>query len=184
MTTCNVNPIGTICNNDNGAWIEILPEYRPALQALDGFSHINVIWWFSECDNEAARAILEAEQPYKNAPGIMGIFATRSPARPNPLALTAAEVLQLDLKNGIIRIDYTDANDGTPVLDIKPYTPSMDRWSLRRCRNGAGTGQRAGKNLRTLRGRMNLIFSRNIPFLTGDRKTDSMKTAKIKTQPR
>lgn len=48
MTTCNVNPIGTICNNDNGAWIEILPEYRPALQALDGFSHINVIWWFSE----------------------------------------------------------------------------------------------------------------------------------------
>ena len=111
MTTCNVNPIGTICNNDNGAWIEILPEYRPALQALDGFSHINVIWWFSECDNEAA----------------MGIFATRSPARPNPLALTAAEVLQLDLKNGIIRIDYTDANDGTPVLDIKPYTPSMDR---------------------------------------------------------
>ena len=88
MTTCNVNPIGTICNNDNGAWIEILPEYRPALQALDGFSHINVIWWFSECDNEAARAILEAEQPYKNAPGIMGIFATRSPARPNPLALT------------------------------------------------------------------------------------------------
>lgn len=127
MTTCNVNPIGTICNNDNGAWIEILPEYRPALQALDGFSHINVIWWFSECDNEAARAILEAEQPYKNAPGIMGIFATRSPARPNPLALTAAEVLQLDLKNGIIRIDYTDANVGTPVLDIKPYTPSMDR---------------------------------------------------------
>lgn len=82
MTTCNVNPIGTICNNDNGAWIEILPEYRPALQALDGFSHINVIWWFSECDNEAARAILEAEQPYKNAPGIMGIFATRSPAPP------------------------------------------------------------------------------------------------------
>ena len=70
---------------------------------------------------------MEAEQPYKNAPGIMGIFATRSPARPNPLALTAAEVLQLDLKKGIIRIDYTDANDGTPVLDIKPYTPSMDR---------------------------------------------------------
>ena len=56
-----------------------------------------------------------------------GDICNQIPARPNPLALTAAEVLQLDLKNGIIRIDYTDANDGTPVLDIKPYTPSMDR---------------------------------------------------------
>ena len=57
----------------------------------------------------------------------MGIFATRSPARPNPIALTAVEVIQIDYENGIIRIAYTDANDGTPVLDLKPYTPSIDR---------------------------------------------------------
>lgn len=57
----------------------------------------------------------------------MGVFATRSPLRPNPLALTAVSVLDLDNQTGIIKIAYIDANDGTPVLDIKPYTPSLDR---------------------------------------------------------
>lgn len=127
MTGFNVNPIGKICNNDSGMRIELSPEYRTALQALDGFSHINVIWWFSGCDNETTRSVLTVEQPYKKAPETMGIFATRSPARPNPIALTAVEVLHIDYENGIIIISYIDANDGTPVLDLKPYTPSIDR---------------------------------------------------------
>ena len=57
----------------------------------------------------------------------MGIFATRSPIRPNPIALTTAPVTYIDYENGVIHIAYMDANDNTPVLDIKPYTPSMDR---------------------------------------------------------
>ncbi len=127
MQNLQVSPIGKINVNENGMYIELDPKYIPALQALDGFSHINVIWWFSDCDNKEMRNILEAPQPYKKAPSIMGIFATRSPVRPNPIALTAVQIINVDYTKGVIQIAYIDANDGTPVLDIKPYTPSLDR---------------------------------------------------------
>ncbi|WP_411682324.1 tRNA (N6-threonylcarbamoyladenosine(37)-N6)-methyltransferase TrmO [Clostridium thailandense] len=127
MQNFQVNSIGKINVNKEGVFIELEPKYIAALQALDGFSHINVIWWFSDFDNEETRNILEASKPYKNAPAVMGIFATRSPVRPNPIALTAVEVIHIDYEKGIIQIAYIDANDGTPILDIKPYTPSLDR---------------------------------------------------------
>ena len=127
MTTFEVHPIGTITQEEQGTMIKLNPEYIPGLRALEGFSHIQAVWWFSDCDIPEARAILENPQPYKNAPEIMGTFATRSPARPKPLALTTVEVLHIDHDNGTIQIPYIDANDGTPLLDIKPYTPSMDR---------------------------------------------------------
>lgn len=127
MTSFKLHPIGTIHNNGEEMFITLDPEYIPALQALDGFSHIEVLWWFSDFDTDEARAVLEAEQPYKKCPPVMGIFATRSPVRPNPIALTTAPVTYIDHENGVIHIAYIDANDNTPVLDIKPYTPSMDR---------------------------------------------------------
>lgn len=127
MTTYNVNSIGTICNNEKNVFIKLDPEFIPAVKALEGFSHINVLWWFSDFDDDQYRNILEAEQPYKNAPEKMGIFATRSPVRPNPIGLTAVEIINIDVPGGIIHIAYIDANDNTPVLDIKPYTPSLDR---------------------------------------------------------
>lgn len=88
---------------------------------------MNVYWWFSENDNEEARNVLETPAPYKNSPEVMGTFATRSPFRPNPLAVSIVRILSIDLEEGIIKIDYTDAFDKSPVLDIKPYTPSIDR---------------------------------------------------------
>ena len=57
----------------------------------------------------------------------MGTFAIRSPMRPNPIALTAVQVLNIDFNAGIIQINYIDAENDSPVLDIKPYTPSLDR---------------------------------------------------------
>lgn len=127
MTLLQVNPIGTITNNESGVFITLEEAYIPALQALDGFSHINVFWWFSEFDDAQMRSVVEAPQPYKKAPEVMGIFATRSPIRPNPIALTAAQIIHIDYKKGIIQLGYIDAHDGTPVIDIKPYTPSYDR---------------------------------------------------------
>lgn len=127
MTTYKVNSIGIICNNETGTFIKLEAKYISALKALDGFSHINIIWWFSEYDNKEFRSVLETAQPYKNAPEKMGIFATRSPIRPNPIALTAVEIIHINYHSGIIQIAYIDANDNTPILDIKPYTPSFDR---------------------------------------------------------
>ncbi|MCB6203506.1 SAM-dependent methyltransferase [Extibacter muris] len=127
MAVFEVHPVGKIRSNGEGAFIELQKEYVQALTALEGFSHVNVIWWFSDFDNDKARAIITAEQPYKQAPDEMGVFATRSPIRPNPIALTTSEVIGIDYENGIVQIAYTDANDASPVLDIKPYTPSLDR---------------------------------------------------------
>lgn len=127
MQNFNVKPIGRISINEDGMFIKLEEKYIPALQALNGFSHLNVIWWFSGFDNEEARSLLETPQPYKKAPEVMGIFATRSPVRPNPLALTTVQVINIDYKKGIIQIAYIDADDGSPILDIKPYTPSLDR---------------------------------------------------------
>ncbi len=125
--TYQLNPIGTVQHSENGTFIKLEPEYIPGLRALEGFRHINVLWWFSGCDNDADRHALQTRQPYRGAPAVMGVFATRSPARPNPIALTASEVLGIDHAAGIIRAAFIDADDGTPVLDIKPYTPSFDR---------------------------------------------------------
>lgn len=127
MQNFKVKPIGKISVNEDGMFIKLEQEYIPALQSMNGFSHLNVIWWFSDFDKEETRNILETPQPYKKAPEVMGVFATRSPVRPNPLALTAVQVINIDYESGIIQIAYIDANDNSPVLDIKPYTPSLDR---------------------------------------------------------
>lgn len=73
------------------------------------------------------RSKLTEKSPYKDSPDILGTFATRSPERPNPIALTCAFITYLDFEKGIIGLAFIDAEDGTPVIDIKPYTPSLDR---------------------------------------------------------
>lgn len=127
MEEYKVYPIGKVHHNERGTVIELEEPFISGLKALDGFSHINVIWWFSDFDSEEYRSVLQTEQPYKGAPEMMGIFATRSPVRPNPIALTTAEIINIDFEKGIICISFIDANEGSPVLDIKPYTPSLDR---------------------------------------------------------
>jgi tRNA-Thr(GGU) m(6)t(6)A37 methyltransferase TsaA len=122
-----VKPIGKIRVDGQEIRIVLNKEYIPALTNLDGFSYLNVLWWFDKCDNSVSRSKLIEKTPYKNAPEILGTFATRSPERPNPIALTCSYVTYIDSQNGIIGLAYIDAADGTPVLDIKPYTPSLDR---------------------------------------------------------
>ena len=127
MKDFHISPIGRIEMREGETFVVLEPEFFSGLKALDGFSHLNVIWWFSEFDSDEMRSILVASKPYRLAPAEVGIFATRSPIRPNPIALTTVQVLDIDHQNGVVKIDYIDANDGSPVLDIKPYTPSLDR---------------------------------------------------------
>jgi len=119
--------IGTIHCSETGFALEILPPYRGALQGLKGYSHINVFWWCHYFDAPEQRKIMGCEKPYVKGPDRVGIFATRSPIRPNPLALTAVAVIGIDEQQGLIRLAYIDAEDGTPVVDIKPYLPCSDR---------------------------------------------------------
>jgi tRNA-Thr(GGU) m(6)t(6)A37 methyltransferase TsaA len=122
-----IKPVGMVKNENYQFSLEIFPEYQSALKELEGFSHIQAMFWFHFADTEEYRSILTSEKPYKNAPDEIGIFATRSPMRPNPIALSVIEIISVDIESGSIQIGYTDADDQTPIIDIKPYHPATDR---------------------------------------------------------
>jgi len=122
-----LNPIGYVNSYNGNYQITIDEKYRPALKGLEGFSHLQIIFWFSGCDNDEDRNILINEKPYKKGPEELGTFATRSPERPNPIGISVSEVSKIDYEKGVISLTYIDAFTGTPILDIKPYTPSVDK---------------------------------------------------------
>lgn len=119
--------IGTTHVGEKGFYLEIASKYRAALTGLEDFGYVNVLWWFSGSDNSESRARLEECRPYVRGPEVLGTFATRAPDRPNPIALSCARVVFLDREQGVLGLDYLDAEDGSPVLDLKPYIPSLDR---------------------------------------------------------
>lgn len=127
MAEIKLNPIGKVECEGEEIKLVLDKAYAPALAGLEGFSHIQVLWWFSESDNSEARNILTEKSPYKRAPEVLGTFATRSPMRPNPIALDTVQITYIDRENMVIGLTYLDAYDGSPVLDIKPYTPCIDR---------------------------------------------------------
>ncbi len=127
MAEFQVQSIGKINGGEEGMFVEVDKKYVPALKALNGFSHVTILWWFDECDNATSREVIEVQSPYKASPTVMGTFATRSPERPNPIAVSTSEVIYIDYQAGRIQLAYIDANNGSPVIDIKPYTPSLDR---------------------------------------------------------
>ncbi|SEP37650.1 TrmO family methyltransferase domain-containing protein [Propionispora vibrioides] len=127
MEQFKLSSIGTIQIDDDGMKVVLDREYIPAITNLADFKYINVLWWFDKYDSAASRTKLIEKKPYKNAPEVLGTFATRSPERPNPIGVTCSYVTYVDYQNGIIGLAYMDADHGTPVLDIKPYMPSLDR---------------------------------------------------------
>jgi len=119
-------PIGTIHALDGNFSLEIFEPYRPGLKKLANFSHAMIFWWADQHDNPHDRAITTTQLPY--APGVeAGVFACRAPYRPNPIALTTMLMLDVDVENGIVLMPWIDAEDGTPLLDLKPYIPISDR---------------------------------------------------------
>jgi tRNA-Thr(GGU) m(6)t(6)A37 methyltransferase TsaA len=122
-----ISPIGQIQAGANGFALKIVPQYRAALQGLEEFHHIIVLWWSHYLDNPEQRSVLVAEKPYKNGPARLGIFATRSPLRPNPICISVTQIISVDKENGEIIIPWIDAENETPILDIKPYYPSSER---------------------------------------------------------
>jgi tRNA-Thr(GGU) m(6)t(6)A37 methyltransferase TsaA len=112
---------------ENGFHLEINGKYLRGLKGLDGFSHLDVFWWCHKLDDGAFRKTMECDTPYKKGPSKIGVFATRSPLRPNPIALSVVPILKIDYTTGLIHIPYIDAEDGTPIIDLKPYHPSIER---------------------------------------------------------
>lgn len=127
MAEFKLHPIGRIEKKEDDIRLVLDQAYAPGLMGLEGFRHLQVLWWFSRCDNAQDRSTLTEAKPYKRGPDALGTFATRSPARPNPIALDTVQVTYIHRENAVIGLGWIDAFDGSPVLDIKPYTPSLDR---------------------------------------------------------
>ena len=96
------------------------PEFQPGLLGIDGFSHLILLYWL-----DRPRPVdLVFTPPFDPEP--RGIFATRGPARPNPIGLSVVAFDGRDAADGALLVRFLDCVDGTPLLDVKPYLPSTD----------------------------------------------------------
>jgi tRNA (adenine37-N6)-methyltransferase len=117
-------PKGLGVKHEAEGTLDILPQFEPGLKDIEGFSHLFVIWAFDRsegCD-------LIVTPPSDNR--AHGVFATRSPRRPNPIGLTVVELLGRE--GPALRVRGIDMLEGTPILDIKPYLSSLPPERLRR----------------------------------------------------
>ena len=127
-----LRPIGVVRNGISSGrreirWQEIEseivinPEWADALDGIEGFSHLWVLFYLSE--SPLPESLRTHPQGCDDTP-LVGRFATRSPVRPNPIGLTPVELLAVE--GNCLRVRGLDAFDGTPVLDLKPYLPRGD----------------------------------------------------------
>lgn len=117
-------PRGLGARHDAEGTFEIFPEFAPGLADIEGFSHLYVLWIFDRAESFE----LVGKNPTDGLEH--GVFATRSPKRPNPLALTVVELLGRD--GGTLRVRGVDMLDGSPIVDLKPYLSNVAPEKLRR----------------------------------------------------
>jgi len=117
-------PKGFGAKHDAEGILEILPQFAAGLTDIEGFSHLFVLWVFDRSEGFE----LVGTPPIDDRPH--GVFATRSPRRPNPIGLTVVELLRRE--GSSLHVRGLDMLDGTPILDLKPYLSSIPAEKLRR----------------------------------------------------
>jgi tRNA-Thr(GGU) m(6)t(6)A37 methyltransferase TsaA len=125
-----LEPIGVVRNEikemGRHKWEEIVsllifrPDLEEALDGLEKFSHIIVVFWM-HLSPVGERIALKTHPQMRQDLPLVGVLATRSPIRPNPLGVTVVKLLER--KENLLKVVGLDALDGTPVVDIKPYLP-------------------------------------------------------------
>lgn len=151
-----VEPIGIVQNSvkelRRGGWeslestIVVEDRWAGALDGLERFSHIFVIYWMHRVSGDLRATITHVHPRGDPQIPLQGVFATRSPVRPNPLGLRVVGLLER--KGNVLRVRGLDAIDGTPVLDLKPYLFYYDAvpestvadWAQTAAEAGSGVG--------------------------------------------
>ena len=124
IKTICLNPVGVVKKQGQRAWLEVLPEYAPGLTGLKEFSHLWVFYWFHGNDNPEDRRTLQVHPRRDPANPLTGVFACRAPVRPNLIGFTACRIIKVE--GNVVEVADLDAQDGSPILDLKPYIPSGD----------------------------------------------------------
>ena len=119
-----IRPVGEVVKSEDKTVLKILPDYQDALLGLDGFSHVIVLYWFDRNDNPKKRSILKVHPRRDKRNPLRGVFATRSPMRPNLIGLSVCRIQAID--QGSIVVDEIDAFDGSPIIDLKPFIGDYD----------------------------------------------------------
>jgi tRNA-Thr(GGU) m(6)t(6)A37 methyltransferase TsaA len=127
MPTFTLKTIGRVIKENNRTFLFMQPEYLLGLDGLADFSHIWVIYWFHKNDTPEKRRILKLHPRGNPDNPLTGVFATRSPVRPNLLGLSVCQIVSV--KENRIEVEGLDAWEDTPILDIKPYLPELDSVS-------------------------------------------------------
>ena len=122
-----VYPIGQVDKQDGRTRIILDKKYQAGLSGLSDFSHVLVFYWFDRNDTPPKRSVLQVHPHGKKQTPLKGVFATRAPVRPNLIALSLCRIISI--KENVIEIDQIDAFPNSPVLDLKPYIPSIDAAS-------------------------------------------------------
>jgi len=117
-------PRGLGAKHDVDGTLKILPQFEAGLRDIEGFSHLIVLWEFDRSQGFQLLGMPPSDNRQH------GVFATRSPYRPNPIGMTTVELLRREDANLYVR--GVDMLDGTPILDIKPYLSSIPQEKLRR----------------------------------------------------
>ena len=124
LTQADGAPIQPVFAKISEGVVEIYEPYRQGLKDLEGFERIWLLYWFHK-----ARVPSLIVKPFLDNTQ-RGLFATRAPARPNPIGLSSVRLLSIEA--GSIRVAELDILDGTPLLDIKPYVSKFDCYEVKR----------------------------------------------------
>lgn len=118
-------PVQPFCAGDAEGVIEVFDSYLDALRDLEGFQRIWVLFWCHRA-SEAKLTVI----PYRDTVA-HGLFATRAPARPNPIGLSTVRLL--GISGNQVQVGELDILDGSPLLDLKPYVSQYDSYPAQRC---------------------------------------------------
>jgi tRNA-Thr(GGU) m(6)t(6)A37 methyltransferase TsaA len=117
--------------------VRIFQEFCDGLKRLDEFSHVIILYWFHLRNSEKERRVLQVTPKRHSGAPQVGVFASRSPSRPNPIGFCVAELIKIE--DCTLTVKGLDAFEGSPIIDVKPYFPRADsvpnarvpEWTLR-----------------------------------------------------
>jgi len=140
VDTGTIRFVGKVESSGEVSTIRIFDEYCPGLMGIEGYSHLFILYWMHLRDDERHRGTLQVTPPRHEGAPLTGVFSCRSPSRPNPIGLTVVELKRAD--GCMLEVSGLDALEGSPIVDIKPYSSKGDVYPHAQSPEWSGKGSK------------------------------------------